>query len=353
MKIGIVGAGAITNTSYLPALANLSSSQREKMKVTVTDINPQALESVRQTYGVNTTNSFSALCGTQLDYLILATPPEGHYQQVKEGLETTEGTRVVCEKPATTSKSELPAFHQLNQNPHYQGRLLLGDHWLPRGDTLQKYLDPFGPVTHMSGFFNEPSTTSAEGTPLPLDFKTRLPDQRPWIHEHPHGVLLDTVIHLFNLMARLLPMESPFSIHVDACEMKDRFKTLIQSGNHQAAEGYASIKGHFNTHPQIPFTLEANKYSDHSKKGIILNGSSGQQLTLFGSPHGDYLHHKQGRKIDTIHVKAPLYERFIDLFLPPRSIFENPALVKTINQRHLIILQTLFDLHRQIRGVKP
>jgi hypothetical protein len=266
----------------------------------------------------------------------------------------TEETRVVCEKPATTSKSELPAFHQLNEDPKNEGRFLLGDHWLPRGDTLQNFLDPFGPVSHMSGFFNEPSTTSAEGTPLPLDFKTGLPDQRPWIHEHPHGVLLDTVIHLFNLMARLLPMESPFSIHVDACQMKDRFGTLIPSGNHQTAEGYASIKGHFNTHPQTPFTLEANKYGRQSKKGIILNGSRGQQLTLFGSPHGDYLHHKQGHGLlHSSHIKPPLYERFIDLFLPPRSIFENPALVKTINQRHLSILQTLFDLHRQIRGVKP
>lgn len=100
-RIGVVGCGAISEIYHLPAIV---ASPQARAGLALAESNPTRLREMAKKYGAAfTTQNYEELVG-YVDGVIIATPPQCHYQMVRFFLE--QGIPVLSEKPLTESVSE-------------------------------------------------------------------------------------------------------------------------------------------------------------------------------------------------------------------------------------------------------
>lgn len=105
-RVGIVGAGPVTQTIHLPTLARLTGSYRITR---VFDIDPNTAQAVAERAGAHTSSSVDELLGSpDVDVVLVATPDRFHAEHVLAA--SKAGIRgVLCEKPLATSVAEADA----------------------------------------------------------------------------------------------------------------------------------------------------------------------------------------------------------------------------------------------------
>jgi predicted dehydrogenase len=288
------------------------------------------------------------LCQTSPDLVCILTPPNSHVPILQEVIALTPAkTKILCEKPATIDPQEIETLKGIIEAPNSKNRVLLADHWLGRFWALKNLIQKEN-VSRLEGFLIEPSGIDHEGKPTPLDFRTGELDKRDWIHQHPNGVILDTMIHPFNLLAALFGGSSEkIILDSEKSTILDRFGKPIQKGDVTTAEGTATLNM---TIGGIPTEITANKYGgETSKKGVTIHVKQGGHIKLRGTPQGDLLteYTQEGRiAIQTLYNER-LYQRFIKEFA--LTVFNNPALLHHVNTQHLQTLERLFGIHASIR----
>ncbi len=100
MKIGLIGAGAIAKTAYLPALTRLSHIQLNA----IVDSNSQILNDLSSEYRLGYLGDAVTQSLEHMDAVIVAVPNHLHFPISKTCLEA--GKHVLCEKPITISSEE-------------------------------------------------------------------------------------------------------------------------------------------------------------------------------------------------------------------------------------------------------
>jgi predicted dehydrogenase len=339
LKVGLIGLG------------NISTAYTEALKKSHPNASLYGVDPYKKNWptGIQKTSTIEELCQTSPDLVCILTPPNSHVPILQEviGL-TSSQTKVLCEKPATIDPQEIGTLKGIIEAPNSKNRVLLADHWLGRFWAL-KNLIPKENVFRLEGFLIEPSGIDHEAKPTPLDFRTGKLDERTWIHQHPNGVIFDTVIHPLNLLASLFGRSSE-KIVLDSTQstVLDRFGKPIQEGDVTTAEGTATLNM---TIGGIPTEITANKYGGRtSKKGVTMHDKQGGRIELRGTPKGDLLSILDQTKgtIQTLHLQ-PLYERFITEFVWP--VFQNPVLLHHVNTQHLQTLEVLFSIHHSIRNL--
>ncbi|MEV5027388.1 Gfo/Idh/MocA family protein [Paenibacillus sp. LPE1-1-1.1] len=99
IKLGIVGFGRIVELIHLPLLKKTAEIE----VVGVYDITPQRRE-LAMNRGFQVYSDLDAMIDSDLDALLIATPPNSHYQIASNALR--KGKHVLVEKPVTESLSE-------------------------------------------------------------------------------------------------------------------------------------------------------------------------------------------------------------------------------------------------------
>jgi predicted dehydrogenase len=339
LRVGLIGLGNIS-PSYIDAF------QQSHPNALLCGVDPYKKDWPKDIQRIHTV---AELCEISPNLVCILTPPDSHVPILQEVIKrTSPKTKILCEKPATIDPQEIETLKGIIEAPESKNRVLLADHWLGRFWPL-KNLIPKENVCRLEGFLIEPSGIDHEGKPTPLDFRTGELDKRDWIHQHPNGVILDTLIHPLNLLASLFGGSSK-KIVLDSKKstVLDRFGKPIQKGDMITAEGTAILKG---TIGSIPIEITANKYGEKkSQKGVTIHAKQGVRIELRGTPKGDLLSILDQTKgtIQTLHLQ-PLYERFITEFAWP--VFQNPVLLHHINRQHLQTLEVLFSIHHSIRNL--
>jgi predicted dehydrogenase len=334
---GLIGLGAISR-SYI------DDFHQSHPNASLCGVDPYKKDWPKDIQRIHTV---AELCQTLPDLVCILTPPNSHVPILQEVIALTSAkTKILCEKPATIDPQEIETLKGIIEAPNSKNRVFLADHWLGRFWALKNLIQKEN-VSRLEGFLIEPSGIDHEEKPTPLDFRTGELDKRDWIHEHPNGVILDTLIHPFNLLASLFGGSSEMIV-LDSKKstVLDRFGKPIQKGDLTTAEGTAILKG---TIGSIPIEITANKYGGKtSKKGVTIHDKQGGCIELRGTPKGDLLSILDQTKgtIQTLHLQ-PLYERFITEFVWP--VFQNPALLHHVNRQHLQTLERLFGIHASIR----
>jgi predicted dehydrogenase len=97
-KIGIIGCGTVVQTSYTQILPKIKGIQIEN----VYDLNESQARIVAERFNCSVASLDDVL--QHSDYVLIATPPDSHYQLIKASLE--KGVHTICEKPLVTKKNE-------------------------------------------------------------------------------------------------------------------------------------------------------------------------------------------------------------------------------------------------------
>jgi predicted dehydrogenase len=97
-KIGIIGCGTVVQTSYIQILPKIKGIKIES----VCDLNENNAKLVAKRLNCKVT-SLDDLLNSSV-FVLIATPPDSHYQLIKSSLE--KGVHTICEKPLVTKKSE-------------------------------------------------------------------------------------------------------------------------------------------------------------------------------------------------------------------------------------------------------
>ena len=351
LNVAIVGCGNIAQTSYIPAFKKLAQI------VTGVETNKERRGFIENEFGIPCVPTIRELPPQEM--IVIATPPHVHLENTKAVLAQhwRTNTKIICEKPATIKESQLPLFREIIEQ---HSNLLLADHWYARlfalADMIQTHIpqSKWGHISQLSGYLIEPSTTNEKGEPCPLDFSTGKPDERPWIHEHPNGVVLDTAIHPANLLLGLTTIlkkeEQIIELNAQESQLTDRFGHSIKTGNHSTAEGHAILHGQIN---HIPTMIEVNKYGgQESKKGCIVEFNNGCMAQVFRSPQGDVYRilSSCGGVITEKTDPRPLYQTFIEDFLLNSRIFDATKLLKKLNFNQINLIECLLKLQQTIRG---
>lgn len=113
-QVGLIGAGNIAETQYLPALATIHGE-----KVWVYDNNPSRIALLQKKFNIQPCTLSEIK--QQADTIFITTPPDSHYQLLKQLLPT--GKKLICEKPFVLSLEEAVELNTLAQQ--YQSRLLI------------------------------------------------------------------------------------------------------------------------------------------------------------------------------------------------------------------------------------
>jgi predicted dehydrogenase len=102
LKVGIVGCGTVTQTSYAQTFPVLS-----EIKVThVYDLNPLIAEKAANIFGAEILPLREML--PEVQAVIIATPPQSHYPLITESL--CDGKMVICEKPFVGCRKDAEAL---------------------------------------------------------------------------------------------------------------------------------------------------------------------------------------------------------------------------------------------------
>ena len=350
-SIGIIGCGNIAQSSYIPVFKKLGQA------VTGVESNKDRRALIEKEFGISTVLAIRDLPLQEI--VAIATPPNVHLENTKEVLAQpwSRDTKIICEKPATIDESELPLFREIIER---HSNLLLADHWYARLFTLADMIkthipqSEWGNISQLSGYLIEPSTTNEKGEPCPLDFSTGKPDERPWIHEHPNGVVLDTAIHPANLLLGLTTIlkeeEQSIKLNAQQSTLTDRFGQPIKTGDRSTAEGHAILNGQIN---HAPTMIEVNKYGgQESKKGCIVEFNNGSKAEVFRTSQGDVYRilSSCGGVIAEKTDPRPLYQVFIEDFLLSSRIFDDTKLLKKLNFNQLNLIECLLKLQQTIRG---
>ena len=97
MRIGLVGAGAIVQHAYLPALRNMS----DIVLTSVVDTNVEIIAQLSKKYNLHYLGSDIAQSLNYVDIVIVATPNFSHAPVAVKCMES--GKHVLCEKPISSS----------------------------------------------------------------------------------------------------------------------------------------------------------------------------------------------------------------------------------------------------------
>lgn len=334
---GLIGLGAISD-SYIDAF------HQSHPNASLCGVDPYKKDWPKDIQRIPT---IEKLCQISPDLVCILTPPDSHVPILQEVIErTSEKTNILCEKPATIDPQEIETLKGIIEAPNSKNRVFLADHWLGRFWALKNLIRKEN-VSRLEGFLEEPSGIDHEEKPTPLDFRTGELDKRDWIHQHPNGVILDTMIHPLNLLAALFGGSSE-KIVLDSKKstVLDRFGKPIQKGDLTTAEGTAVING---TIGGIPTEITANKYGgENSQKGLTIHSKQGR-IELRGSPQGDLLREytQEGQIASQTLYNERLYQRFLREFA--LTVFDNPVLLHHVNTQHLQTLERLFGIHTSIR----
>jgi predicted dehydrogenase len=102
IRVGVIGAGTISQVEHIPNLLRLSDLFEV---VGVADPSKTARQFVTDTYGIPGFGTPDALLDQKLDAVVIGSPDPLHYEQVLAAL--ARGLHVFCEKPLCYSPAEI------------------------------------------------------------------------------------------------------------------------------------------------------------------------------------------------------------------------------------------------------
>ena len=102
LRVGVIGAGMITQIQHIPNLAFLSHKFE---LVGVADPSKMSREFVAATHGVAAFETPEQLFGQRLDAVVIGSPDPLHHEHVLAALD--RGLHVFCEKPLCYSVAEI------------------------------------------------------------------------------------------------------------------------------------------------------------------------------------------------------------------------------------------------------
>jgi len=102
IRMGIIGAGGVAQSKYLPAVQRLRTIWEPLQVTAVTTLDKQQAEKVAALYGCNTYSDHKTmLAGEKLDAILIASPDDYHYEHAMDSLKS--GKHVLIEKAMTRS----------------------------------------------------------------------------------------------------------------------------------------------------------------------------------------------------------------------------------------------------------
>jgi predicted dehydrogenase len=108
LRVGLIGCGGIAASAHVPALLQLRSMVEVPM---VSDIRPQAAESIAQTLGCDWSVDYRALLDdASIDAVLICTPEFAHAEQAVAAAQA--GKHILCEKPMARTLAQADAMLQ-------------------------------------------------------------------------------------------------------------------------------------------------------------------------------------------------------------------------------------------------
>jgi predicted dehydrogenase len=106
LRVGLIGCGGIAASAHVPALQQLRSLVEVPL---VSDIRPQAAESIAQTLGCDWTVDYRVvLDNPSIDAVVICTPEFAHADQAVAAAQA--GKHILCEKPMARTLPEADAM---------------------------------------------------------------------------------------------------------------------------------------------------------------------------------------------------------------------------------------------------
>lgn len=312
--LGFVGLGSVVESAWLPALSRLAPPRLRLLGV---DSDP-----ARTLPGVEPVSSLAAMLSQPLQGLLVTTNSAAHWSVLQQALDS-DVAQIIVEKPVVATLAEAAALAQQLADPALAGRVLALDHWTARVEGLQTLLGglPGGSPLHgihdilrIDGYVQERSGCNEQGEPCALNFATGEPDRRQL--RHPDGVVLDTGTHVLAMLREWMVangLPCGLSLHLRA--MTDRLGQTIPAGDVATAEGRAELAG---TIGGVPLTLHLDKYAgpDGGRKGLVVTGHSGWQLSLDRKGNSDLLLFEHQGQRHELQRPGALYDYCLAACLP-------------------------------------
>lgn len=111
-SLGIIGCGSVVRKFYVPFIHNLEQIELKY----ITDVNQESAEELSSRLNCKYVHLHELL--RKSDIIIIATPPNTHYDLIKKSLK--KGKIVVCEKPFVSSLSEAKELINLSEKQDAQ-----------------------------------------------------------------------------------------------------------------------------------------------------------------------------------------------------------------------------------------
>jgi predicted dehydrogenase len=106
LRVGLIGCGGIASSAHVPALQQLQSLIEVPM---VSDIRPQAAESIARALGSEWTTDYRVLLDdASIDAVLICTPEFAHAEQAVAAAQA--GKHILCEKPMARTLPEADAM---------------------------------------------------------------------------------------------------------------------------------------------------------------------------------------------------------------------------------------------------
>ena len=191
MRIGLIGAGAIAQSAYLPALSELPN-----LKLTsIVETNDQIIENLSTKMSLEYIGKDINRCFDHVDVLIVAVPNYLHFPVCKACL--TAGKHVLCEKPLAISTNECENL--LSVSNFFNRKLAVA------------HVRRFYPAVRI---IKEIISSGELGNFISFDFKEGTVFSWPTVTgfvfdkaKAGGGVLIDIGVHLLDLLLWWLPYE--------------------------------------------------------------------------------------------------------------------------------------------------
>ncbi|WP_409421784.1 Gfo/Idh/MocA family oxidoreductase [Pseudaeromonas sp. ZJS20] len=303
--LGFIGLGGVVETAYLPALRRLLPAG---VPLWGFDADP-----ARQLAGIERLPTQDALLAKPLAALFITTPPASHWTVLRQALASPVPC-ILVEKPLVATLAEIDALQSTLADGHDRGRVLALDHWAVRVEGIRDLLDSLppecrqaahGPLARIEGYLEEPSGLDELGVPCALNFATGAPDRRQL--RHPDGVVLDTGTHVLALLRECMALlGQALDLQLTLATMNDRRDVPIAPGDHQTAEGRASLQGRLGG---VPVSIRLDKYAGVAggRKGLTLYGEQGWQLSLDRQGDEDRIVWQQGAQRVSLRRPGAIY----------------------------------------------
>lgn len=340
MLVGFIGAGAVVETAWLPAIARLALPDLQCF-----GYDPH---SERVLENITLCNSLPELLAMPLDIVIITTPSLLHLP-VLEAVLQSPTAQIVIEKPVVASLEQISTLQTLLGNPAHSSRVLAIDHWMVRTDAIQ-FISHLDKIERIEGFLLEPSGFNDAGEPVALNFATGHADTRQL--RHPDGVIVDIGTHVLAMMRETLhQLGGHDELALELVCAHDRLGNEIQSGDFTTAEGDAVLKG---TLSGIPIMLTLNKYAGPAggQKGMKVFLHDGRVINVDRRGTDEVVEVLNTNSSRQHKMSGPLYDRCLkEVVLGESRIFKrNPPEIPALTQRRITEVEALLALQQKLRG---